>query len=187
MTLWDGLFLGSVLLVFVLSVRIAYSALRGRWALATRLGRWLGVFIAAYAVALVSSAVLIPRQIYAPGIRRCFDDWCIAAVGAATTDDHGVWAVTVEVSSVAKRIRQRAPDARVEVEDRQGRRYESAGGRLSDEVGPGESFRVRLPFELPNGVKPAGLVVHHGDFPGVLIIGADRSFLHTPALMKLAQ
>ena len=33
---------------------------------------------------------------------------------------------------------------------------------------------------------PAGLVLHHGDFPGIAIIGADQSLLHQPALQRLA-
>jgi hypothetical protein len=66
-----------------------------------------------------------------------------------------------------------------------------AGGKepprfLSDPLGPGGSFRVLLPFLLPETAKPAGLAVHHGDFPGVAIIGADQSFLHTPALLRFA-
>ncbi len=53
-------------------------------------------------------------------------------------------------------------------------------------IGPGESFRVILPFQLPGAVTPAGLVLHHGDIPGVAIIGVDQSFLHLPALQRLA-
>ena len=57
---------------------------------------------------------------------------------------------------------------------------------LSDEIGPGESFRVFLPFRLPGGATPAGLVMHHGDVPGVAIVGADQSLLHQPALQRVA-
>jgi hypothetical protein len=57
---------------------------------------------------------------------------------------------------------------------------------LSDELGPGESFRVRLPFRLPEDAQPAGLVVHHGAFPGIVIIADDQSFLHPPALARVA-
>jgi hypothetical protein len=34
---------------------------------------------------------------------------------------------------------------------------------------------------------PAGLVVNHGDFPGILIIGEDHSLLHPPALQRFAK
>jgi hypothetical protein len=30
------------------------------------------------------------------------------------------------------------------------------------------------------------LILHHGDFPGVVIIGEDRGFLHQPALHRVA-
>jgi hypothetical protein len=120
------------------------------------------------------------------------------STGAPCQEDGGGrnWIATIEVSSDAKRARQRAPDARAELEDRQGRRYQpcaAALGRgigparlLSDDLGPGESFYVFLPFRLPGDGSPAGLVVHHGDFPGVAIIGADQSWLHRAALQRFA-
>jgi hypothetical protein len=143
-------------------------------------------------------AIALPRRFYASGDRRCFDDWCATTLRVqAATDtpcgpDNGArdWVATVEVSSIARRIRQRAPDAHAELEDQQGRRYRpcaasGSGKSLSDMLDPGESFRVSLPFRLPRDATPAGLVLHHGDFPGVAIIGADQSFLHRPALQRL--
>jgi hypothetical protein len=200
-------FLASVLFVLTLCVRIAVSALRRRWETAGRLGRLLGGFAVLYAVALVSVAVVLPRRFYAAGERRCFDDWCVAAIEANIADGPaGVpcgterggrnWIATIEVSSDAKRVRQRAPDARAELEDRQGRRYQPCaaalpGGAgparaLSDELGPGESFYVLLPFRLPGDRTPAGLVMHHGEIPEAIIVGSDQSLLHRPALQRFA-
>lgn len=205
MTLSDLFFLASVLLVLVLSACVAASALRGRLKTAFRLARLLGLFLASYAVALMAVALATPRRVYAPGARRCFDDWCVAALSAEMAEipanppcqpDRGgsTWLATIEVSSVARRIRQRARDARAELEDGEGRRYQPCpasltigtepGRSLWDELGPGESFRVLLPFRLPAGSRPAGLIVHHGDFPGIAIIGADQSLLHRPALQQ---
>ena len=207
MTLSDLFFLAAVLFVAILLVRIALSAIRGRWEATRRLSRFLGMFLAFYAVTLICVALALPRRFYAPGERRCFDDWCATAVDATVTDgsigipcraDRGGrdWVATIEVSSVAKGIHQRAPDARAELEDRQGRRYQPCAAPLatgtgpprllSDEIGPGESFRVLLPFRLPGDATPAGLVLHHGDVPGVAIIGADQSLLHRPALQRFA-
>ena len=207
MTLSDLIFLASVVLVLVLSVRIAVSALRGRWDKARRLTWMLAWFIAGYAVVLIPAALLRPRRIYATGERRCFDDWCVTALSAKVADVSAdvpcqssqgsrTWVAVAEVFSDAKRIRQRARDARAELEDRQGRRYQPCSAPLgngtepprflSDELGPGESFRVLLPFQLPDNAEPAGLLMHHGSFPGVLIIGQDQSFLHPPALHRLA-
>jgi hypothetical protein len=207
MTLSDLFFLASVLFVVVSLVRVAVSALRGRWDKTRRVTRMVGCFVAGYAVVLISAALLVPRRFYATGERRCFDDWCVTALGAKATaistdvpcqsgQGGRTWVTVVEVSSVAGRIRQRARDARAELEDRQGRRYQPCSAPLgngadpprflSDELGPGESFRVFLPFRLPGNAAPAGLVMHHGAFPGVVIIGADQSFLHPPALHRLA-
>lgn len=204
MTLADLFFLVSVLLVLVLLVRIAISVLRRRWDTAARAGRYLGVFIGCYAVVLTGFSLLQPRRFYAAGERRCFDDWCVAALtvspaGSALCDANPsgrTWVAAIEVSSVAKRVRQRARDAHAELEDAHGTRYspcapEMARGdepakHLADELGPGESFRVYLPFRLPAGETPAGLVTHHGDFPGIVVIGADQSWLHPPALQRVS-
>jgi hypothetical protein len=206
MTLNDLLFLVSVIFVLVLMIRIAISALRRRFEQTRRLGKVLGVFVASYAVILMAVALARPRRFFAPGERRCFDDWCVSVIDARVADASNgapcegsstgrTWVATVEVLSVAGRIRQRARDARAELEDRHGNRYapcaaplkdaEGLDRSLSGELGPQESFRVLLPFRLPNDREPEGLVVHHGDFPGVVIIGVDQSFLHTPALHRM--
>jgi hypothetical protein len=202
MTLFDLFFLVSVLFVFSMAAGIAVSAIRGRWKTAGRLSRFLALFVALYAAVGMCVALARPRRFYAPGERRCFDDWCVAAVGIESAIDSAespcradigpgrTWVATIEVSSVARRIHQRARDAEAELEDGRGIRYRPcaapAGNSLSDILGPGESFRVRLPFRLPPAATPAGLIMHHGDFPGVVIIGEDNSFLHQPALHRLA-
>ena len=198
MALSDLLFLLSVLLILFMVAGIAISAIRGRWKTMGRFSSALGLFVAVYAAVLIGVAVAIPRRFYAPGERRCFDDWCAAALSvepaeaACGADASGrSWVATIEVSSVARRIRQRAPDARAELEDENGSRYppcagSTAGNSLSDMLGPGESLRVSLPFRLPAGAIPAGVILHHGDFPGAVIIGADQSFLHHPALQRVA-
>jgi hypothetical protein len=206
-TIPDLFFLASVLFVFVLLVRIAVSVLRRERDTARRLEWLLGLFIACYVVGLTASSYTRPRRFYAARERRCFDDWCVATAGVRVADSSmaracppvqgsRTWIAVAEVASVAKRIRQRARDARAELEDQQGNRYEPCALPLAlgaeserylhDELGPGESFRVSLPFQLPDDAEPAGLVVHHGDFPGVLIIGADQSYLHRQALMRLS-
>jgi hypothetical protein len=201
MTLFDLLFLLSVLFIPVMAVRIAISAIRGRWRAASRSSRLLGLFLALYAASLMLVSLARPRRFYAAAERRCFDDWCATALTVNTAPstanapcgpDAGKrdWAAVIEVSSVARGIRQRAPDAHAELEDKEGRRYPpcAATGRgksLTDALSPGEAFQVSLSFRLPPSAVPAGLVLHHGDFPGVVIIGADQSFLHPLALQRL--
>ena len=198
MTLSDLFFLISVLFVLAMAVRIAVSVIRVRRDAMVRSLRFLGLYVVLYTIALVCVALILPRRFYAPAERRCFDDWCAAALTVETAaeppcapgDGARDWIAEIEVSSVARRIHQRAPDAHAELEDQQGKRYQPcaatlSGRLLTDVLGPGESFRVSLPFRLPNSATPAGLILHHGDFPGAVIIGADQSFLHQPSLQRL--
>ena len=205
MTVFDLFFLGSVVFVLVMTGRIAVCAGRRRWKNARGAARMLGIYVAAYAAVLFAVGLAAPRRFYAPGQRMCADDWCVAALAAKPVGDAGdrpcgvdagsrVWIATAEVSSRALRVRQRANDAEAEVEDLHGKRYAPCGGPLASnsqarqglrgEVGPGESYRVQLPFRLPASAVPAGLLVHHGDWPGALIIGGGPSWLHPPALLR---
>ena len=195
MTITDLVFLFSFLFCALLVVRLLWLGMRRNWPKWFASARFLAAFIVIYATALIATALMMPRQELPAGERKCFDDWCVAASGLELQPSaelcHGsaaVWVASVEVSSVARRIRQRAADATIEVEDLSGRRYAScsAGGpeHLRDMLGPGESFSVSMPFALPAGARPIGLVVHHGAFPGVIIIGADQSWLHQPTLFR---
>jgi len=215
MTIFDLLFLASLLFILVSLFVIFIAALRRRAPTLRWWARILGLYLAAYAVALILASLLSPRRIYSPGERRCWDDWCAAAVRVAPARGSGsfpcqlepatsIWLAEIQVSSVAKAVRQRAPDARAELEDQQGGRYSPCGTpldqgaaavsrgvaglwhELSDPLGPGDSFTVVLPFALPANRQPAGIVMHHGDFPGIVIIGDDSSFLHRRALQRIA-
>ncbi len=207
MKLTDLLFLASVLFVFVLLICIAVAALRQRWDSAVRLAKILGIFVVGYAIVLLVVSFAMPRRTFSSGERECFDDWCVSALSVTPaeaspklpcppTPGSDTWIASVEVSSDAKRIRQRARLVRVELEDQSRRRYPACAAtipqnaqtthRLTDELGPGESFRVWLPFRVPHTVRPVGLVIHHGEYPGKLIIGQDQSALHRPALLRLS-
>jgi hypothetical protein len=193
MSFQDLLFLASVLLELSLFVWMAVSAVRRQWNSVRRTARFAGLYLAGYATILIAAALLMPRRFLGPGERHCFDDWCVAAVTAepSKTSAGSNWIVTLEVSSDAKRVRQRALDATAQLEDTSGRRYDASAApltprTLSDQLGPGDSFRVLLPFRLPANARPAGVVVHHGAFPGMVIIGEDQSFLHPPALARVA-
>jgi hypothetical protein len=207
MKLTDFVFLASLLFVLVLLTRIAIAALRRRWAASGRLARLLGIFIGGYALVLLLAGATLPRRSFPSGGRECFDDWCVAALSASLAEGSSkvhcppapgsyMWVASVEVSSAAKRIRQRARFVRIELEDQLGQRYPACAATipqgaeptrlLTDELGPGESFQVWLPFQVPHTAKPVGLVVHHGEYPEKFIIGADQSALHRPALLRLS-
>jgi hypothetical protein len=193
--------LGSALFSLVTAARLVVLALRGRWDRSQRVARGLGIYFACYAAILVGVALVLPRRVFAPRERECFDDWCAAGVSAkpaaaadapcAAEPGTRIWLATVEVSSDAKRIRQRAPDARALLEDRSGKEYAACGAplgahALADEIGPGESFAVVEPFVLPASAEPVGVVISHGAFPGILIVGADQSLLHWRTLLRIA-
>ncbi len=199
--------LGSILVVLILVGCAAVFALRSQWGRLRSTAKLAGIYIGCYAVALIAVALLMPRTTLGSNVRECFDDWCIAgisaapasnttALGCASKDGSQIWIATAQVSSTAKRIRQRAADATAVLEDQAGHEYSpcaaplgTAGDpprMLSDALGPGESFQVTLAFALPSNARPAGLVVSHGAFPGVLIIGADQSLLHPRTLLGVA-
>jgi len=191
----------SLIVVLVMGVRLLWRAARGRWSDAARQARWLGGYVGAYAVVLVAVALTMPRDSRVPGERECFDDWCAAGVAAqpatgsdapcAAAPDSRVWVATIEVSSDAKRVRQRALDAQAVLEDAGGREYGACApplGRhaLADQIGPGEAFTVMELFRIPAGAVPAGVVISHGAFPGVLLIGDDQSLFHRRTLLAVS-
>jgi hypothetical protein len=53
-------------------------------------------------------------------------------------------------------------------------------------VSAGEWFDVPFAFPLPRHATPAGIVVSHGAFPDILILGADQAFLHPRALLRVS-
>lgn len=206
MKLSDLFFLASLLFVLVCLLAIFLAAFLFRWRAVRRWSKLLAAFLALYIPVLLLTGLLTPRRIYPPGERRCWDDWCATAVRVAPANPSTplpcvgspgtrIWIAEIEVSSVAKRVRQRARDAYAELEDEQGTRYQTClvplaqGGAparaLADPLDPGDSFSVLLPFRLPAKAQPAGVVLHHGDFPGIVIIGNDSSALHRPALQRI--
>lgn len=209
MTLFDLVFLASVVFVCISLIAMVVAAIRFR---RDKLRRWATIlisYLAFYTIALISTSLALPRRIYSPGERRCWDDWCTTAVRATQIDlqlapsagpcspsqNPRLWYVEIELSSVAKRIRQRAPDAHAELEDANGTRYSPCAGplaqgsapghALTDPLDPDQAFSVVLPFQLPANRQPVGIVMHHGSFPGVIIIADDSAFLHRPALQRL--
>ena len=140
---------------------------------------------------------------------RCFDDWCLSVeqvvqqpiVGSAPmlVRAQGVFdLVTVRVSSRARRVSQRALDAQVYLLDARRQRYNPdpagqqaldasghGGQPLDSELAPGGSFTRTVVFDVPKGLSHLVLVVTHGLFPDVLVIGSDQSFLHKPTIIRL--
>jgi len=205
MTIADLLFLLTVVVTVVALARVCYLLARRRWtsAWATLLG--LGASLGLYMTALVAVSLTSPQQALGLGQDRCFDDWCLSVQGVARRHAIGAvtargqfYLVTVRAFSRATGISQRARDAQVYLLDARGQRYDpapaagraqdaaGAGGQpLDTELGPGASLTRTVTFDLPPDASHVALVVVHGLFPSVLVIGDPQSFLHKPTIMPL--
>ncbi len=207
MTFPDLFFLFSVLLILISLAALLIALIVRKNRLAGRIALAIAAYVILYALALVTVSLASPQQVLGMHQDRCFDDWCIAAVGVkeqptiGATRAQGEYAVvTVRVTSRAQGIRQRAVDAAIYLLDASGRRYDPSpdGQRSLDQAGlagqplntyldPGDSFTHTTAFDLPNGTAPYALVATHGLFPGRLIIGDSQSFLHKPMIFEIRE
>ena len=209
MTIFDGVLILSVLGCLLTLFSLCYFLLRRQWRRARRVLFALFSFLALYAIVLLSVSLLSPQRVLAMHQNRCFDDWCLSVervvqqpiVGTAPTvaTAHGMfYLVTVRVSSQARAISQRALDVQVSLLDASGRRYDpdpagqqaldatgQGGLPLDSELTPGGSFTRTVVFDLPTRTSHPGLVVTHGLFPDILVIGSEQSFLHKPTIIQL--
>jgi hypothetical protein len=205
MTIFDLLLIFSVLLVLLVLPGVLVASATRRWALAKRLAGALIIYTSIYALVLVGVAVLSPQQVLAMHQLRCFDDWCVSververqpAIGEIKAQGT-FYLVTIQVTSRAKRVSQREQIAAVYLLDGHGIRYDlsaegqqalDAAGRggqpLDSLVEAGGAFTYTAVFDLPSTTTQPGLVISHGAFPGVIIIGDDQSFLHKPTIVRL--
>ncbi len=196
-----GLFLATLLAVVALLGITVVRLARRQWGRAGRALGMLALLVAAYLALVAAVSLIRPRLERARGAPVCFDEWCVAATGAALAARPAgclarspVWLIGLEVSSRAKRVTQRELAAVAEVEDGAGRRYAPCGPAVSergrvptlwDPVAPGASFSLTLPFALPPGATPAGVVIRHPYTPGALIVGDDEALFHSPTLLRL--
>src|SRR5436305_7938567 len=178
MSIFDLLFLASLLAVVIVLVRVVYLAIRTRWRAVGKTAAWLLMFIAAYMLVLLGFSIAEPQKQVAIGEPQCFDDWCITAEQASrqdaigTTRATGTFCIaTVRVSSRAKGRPQRETDVRVLLIDERGRRFDvsPAGQRALEQQGlagkpvtsfvdPEGSFESRLAFDVPRDVRKLNLV-----------------------------
>ena len=208
MTLFDLLFLASALGCVMALIAAIVAFTLHRWIAARRMLLGLGAYLLLYALALVAVSALTPQQTVRMGQRRCFDDWCIAAVQATQTLTagpnsfvlaHGRFTlVTVRVTNAAQRVTQREYGDTLYLLDSAGHRYDVslAAQRTLDAAGlsgqpldtaltPGASFTHTAAFETPPNAPGLSLVITHAAFPGAIVIGDDESFFHRPTLMLL--
>jgi len=206
MSIFDLLFLLSLLGVVIILVRILYLSIRTRWRAAGRTAAWLLMFVAAYMLVLLGFSIATPQKEVPAGTEQCFDDWCITVEQATrqdaigTTRASGTFCIaTVRVSSRAKGRPQRETDVRISLIDDRGRRFDvsPSGQRALEQQGqagqpvtsfaePGGSFESRLAFDVPRDAGKLNLVKSSwGWFPFRLIIDDPQSWLHRPTVVPL--
>ena len=199
-----GLIFSFLVMVLGLPGLLLAIAMRKR-RFAVRLAGGLAIYAGLYALLLIGVSLLSPQRVMAMHQVRCFDDWCVAVEQVAKVPEIGALhargsflLVTVDVFSQAKRIRQRALDAAVYLLDEYGNRFDpspegqqaleaagEAGLPLNSWLEVGALFSHTAVFDLPPDATQPGLVVSHGAFPGLIIIGDDQSFLHKPTIVNL--
>ena len=209
MTIFDGIFILAVSGTLLALTAGGYFLVRRQGRQARCVLLTLASVLLVYAVMLVSVSLVSPQQVLAMHQDRCFDDWCLSVervaqqptIGSAPTLVHasGVFdLVTVRVSSRARAASQRALDVQVFLLDARDQRYDpdqasqrvldtdgQGGQPLASLLAPGGSFTRTIVFDVPKGAAHLALVVTHGLFPDVLIIGSDQSFLHKPTIIQL--
>jgi len=191
MTIFDLVFILLFLVSVVTLLTAAVTLMRGYRAKALIiLKRWTICF-ALYMAIVTVTALAAPQRVIHLGEAHCFDDWCLTVDHAdrqATT-----YAVTLRVSSRARRVAQREKGVHVYLLDRQGRRFDPAPDPsaipLNVLLEPGEADETKRSFTVPDDARDVGLVVaHEGSFcfPGCFIIGDDGNPLHKRTVVPLA-
>lgn len=190
MTILDLLFIALFFASVATLLTAAVSAIRGRGAQALRILRTFAICFAIYMAIVLATALAAPQRVLHLNEDRCFDDWCIAVTTTART--HAAYAVTLRISSQAKRVMQRENGVIVYLTDNQGRRFEPApdpaATPLNVQLAPGQSVETKRTFPVPADAHGLGLVVaHEGSFcfPGCFIIGEDAHPLHKRTIVAL--
>jgi len=195
MTIFDLLFLASVLASIATLVGVGILAMRGRRAGALRILRVYGLCALAYLAVALAVDFFKPQRVLAVGDPWCFDDWClqvqkvdrVPSVSAVTYD------VQLRFFSTARRVSQRAPQgSSVYLIDAQGVRYspkpDLSATPLTFELAPEQSVNTSRVFEVPAGLSGLGLLHVHGTsycgLGSLLIIGQGGCLFNRPTMIR---
>ncbi|MFZ0546749.1 MAG: hypothetical protein WAM60_14985, partial [Candidatus Promineifilaceae bacterium] len=159
----------SFFIIVLVLLGLALSLVFRRWTAFKRLALSIILYIGLYALLLVGFSLASPQKVLAMHEDRCFDDWCASvehvevqpAIGE-TQAQGDYYLVTIQVSSRARRIRQRALDAAVYLLDENNKRFDispegeqalerigQAGMPLNSYLDPGGSFTYTAVFDIP--------------------------------------
>lgn len=201
------LLLVTVVAAFVATVGVIHALLREKRELLRAIGLGALIWAGAYlAILLTMSLTSRPRVLGLHEAKRfcgfyldCHLGVSVEAVDTAQTSAAGRrWIVTVRVSSTALRARLRLHDVRAVVIDGQGRRFTrdtAAEQRLAGVASlerplePGESYTVRLVYDLPLDAAAPALAVTEGyavdRLIELLLAGDEDSLLHATTTLRL--
>ena len=193
MNLFEPLFVLLVLVTIVTLLAAAIFLVAGKFGRARRLMRRLGLGAGVYFVIVIAVSILSPRKIYRLGDAQCFDDWCIAVVGARWIESPPVerYEVTLRLSNRARRVPMGEKGTVVYLVDTRGRRSDpwpdASDVRLDTMLQPGESINATRRFDVPRDAPNLGLIyTHQGGFPIGWFIITEGGWFQEPPIVRLA-
>lgn len=194
MNLFEPLFVLLVLVTVITLITAAVLAVRGKRARAVRILRRLGLGAGAYFVIVIAVSIFNPQRVYRVGDTQCFDDWCIAVVGAQWTGAPAVgrYEVTLRLSNRAKRVPMGEKGTVVYLVDPQGRRYDplpdGADVPLDVMLQPGQSISATRAFDVPRDTPNLGLIyTHQGGFPIGWFIITEGGWFQEPPIVRVTR
>jgi len=193
-TIFDLIFLLALLTSVVTLVLAAIAGIRGRRTQSLRILRTWGIGALVYCACALAVALFAPQRVIAIGDPWCFDDWCLTVEGVKSAPADGAvsYRADLRISSVARRVSQRALGAWIYLIDDAGHRYapdsDPSAIPLDVRLGPGESVTTSRTFRVPAGVPHLGLITGHGGpycRMDVLIIGSGGCLFNKPAMIRI--
>jgi len=193
-SIFDLIFLLSVLISVVTPIFAAIAGIRGRRGGALRILCWWGTGVLIYLASALLVSFAAPQRVIAIGDPWCFDDWCLTVEGVkpAAAGDAVAYQVALRISSEARRVSQRAQGAWIYLIDDAGHRYapdsDPSVVPLDVRLGPQESVATSRTFRVPGNVAHLGLITGHGGpycRMEVLIIGSGGCVFNKPAMIRI--
>ena len=190
MTIFDLIFIAVFFATVIMLVVVAITVIRGRRRQAFVIARGLVLFDVAYLLVIVVVSLATPARVLHLHEPQCFDDWCLSVeqVESTLSGAESTYTTTLRLFSRARGRAQRENGVSVYLLDEQGRRYEPMDEphsvSLNVMLSPGESANATRKFTVPADVNNPVLVVAHGRFPGMFIIGDSQSLFHRPSIVR---
>jgi hypothetical protein len=194
MSVFDLIFIGTVLGTIVAGILVLVDIVRGRLAQAARIVAACSIGAAVYLATGLTVSYFKPQHIVSIGEPWCFDDWCLQVknvnrLPSATR----AYKVDFRMFSRAGRVSQRASGAWVYLIDGNGRRYEpdSDPGSVPLDVllRPRESVEASRVFQVAGDAANLGLITGHGGpYCGImstLIIGEATCLYNKPTMVRI--